>query len=115
MALALWAIAECAEDSVAKALIESAFFGAEVGDPETNARIAQYEMAFRMQSSVPALTDLSKEPPSTWDLYGPEAKEPGTFAYNCLLARRMAERLSREEFSRAKSTRARSLTPLAVD
>jgi hypothetical protein len=55
-------------------------------------RIAQYEMAFRMQSSVPELSDLSKEPASTWDLYGPEAKEPGTFAYNCLLARRMAER-----------------------
>ena len=49
-------------------------------------------MAFRMQSSVPELTDLSKEPQSTWDLYGPEAKQPGTFAYNCLLARRMAER-----------------------
>jgi len=65
---------------------------AEVGDPETNARIAQYEMAFRMQSSVPELTDLSKEPQSTWDLYGPEARQPGTFAYNCLLARRMAER-----------------------
>jgi Protein of unknown function (DUF1501) len=65
---------------------------AEVGDPETNSRIAQYEMAFRMQSSVPELTDLSTEPESTWDLYGSEAKEPGTFAYNCLLARRMAER-----------------------
>jgi len=65
---------------------------AEIGDPETNARIAQYEMAFRMQSSVPELIDLSQEPPSTWDLYGPEAKQPGTFAYNCLLARRMAER-----------------------
>ena len=44
---------------------------AEMGDPETNARIAQYEMAFRMQASVPELTDLSKEPQSTWDLYGP--------------------------------------------
>jgi hypothetical protein len=65
---------------------------AEVGDPETNARIAQYEMAFRMQTSVPELTDLSKEPQSTWDLYGQEAKQPGTFAFNCLLARRMAER-----------------------
>jgi hypothetical protein len=65
---------------------------AEVGDPETNSRIAQYEMAFRMQSSVPELTDLSKEPPSTWELYGPDAKQPGTFPYNCLLARRMAER-----------------------
>src|SRR6266567_788454 len=64
----------------------------DIGDPETNARIAQYEMAYRMQASVPELADLSKEPQSTWDLYGPEAKEPGTFAYNCLLARRMAER-----------------------
>jgi hypothetical protein len=63
-----------------------------VGDPETHARIAQYEMAFRMQASVPELTDLSKEPQSTWDLYGPSAREPGTFAHNCLLARRMAER-----------------------
>jgi len=64
----------------------------ELGDPETHARIAQYEMAYRMQTSVPELADLSKEPKSTWDLYGPDAKEPGTFAYNCLLARRMAER-----------------------
>src|SRR6266567_277241 len=65
---------------------------AEIGDPETNARIAQYEMAYRMQTSVPELADLSREPQSTWDLYGPEAKQPGTFAYNCLMARRMAER-----------------------
>ena len=65
---------------------------AELGDPETNARISQYEMAYRMQTSVPELADLSKEPQSTWDLYGPGAKEPGTFAYNCLMARRMAER-----------------------
>jgi hypothetical protein len=64
----------------------------ELGDPETNARISQYEMAYRMQSSVPELADLSKEPNSTWDLYGPDAKEPGTFAYNCLMARRLAER-----------------------
>ena len=64
----------------------------ELGDPETHARIAQYEMAYRMQTSVPELTDLSKEPKSTWDLYGEEAKEPGTFANNCLMARRMAER-----------------------
>jgi hypothetical protein len=64
----------------------------ELGDPETNSRISQYEMAYRMQTSVPELVDLSKEPQSTWDLYGPEAKEPGTFAYNCLMARRMAER-----------------------
>ena len=65
---------------------------AELGDPETNARISQYEMAYRMQASVPDLVDLRKEPQPTWDLYGEEAKQPGTFAYNCLLARRMAER-----------------------
>ncbi|MDF2376603.1 MAG: DUF1501 domain-containing protein [Verrucomicrobiales bacterium] len=64
----------------------------EVGDPETNARIAQYEMAFRMQSSVPDLTDLSSEPKHILDMYGPDVHTPGTFAYNCLLARRMAER-----------------------
>lgn len=63
-----------------------------IGDPETNARIAQYEMAFRMQASVPELTDLSDEPESIWQMYGPKAKEPGTYAYNCLMARRMAER-----------------------
>ena len=63
-----------------------------IGDPETNARIAQYEMAFRMQASVPELTDLSDEPESIWEMYGPRAKEPGTYAYNCLMARRMAER-----------------------
>src|SRR6204780_2961396 len=64
----------------------------ELGDPETNSRISQYEMAYRMQSSVPELTDMSREPQSTWDLYGPDAKVPGTYAYNCLMARRMAER-----------------------
>jgi uncharacterized protein DUF1501 len=64
----------------------------EIGDPETHARMKQYEMAFRMQTSVPDLTNTSNEPKSTWDLYGDEAKVPGTFAYNCLLARRMAER-----------------------
>ena len=63
-----------------------------VGDPETQARIKQYEMAFRMQASVPELTNLADEPLSTWSLYGDDAKIPGTFAYNCLLARRMAER-----------------------
>ncbi len=62
------------------------------GDPEIATRTAQYEMAFRMQSSVPALTDLSKEPASTFELYGEDAKKPGTFAANCLLARRMAEK-----------------------
>jgi hypothetical protein len=64
----------------------------QLGDPETNARISQYEMAYRMQTSVPELADFSKEPQSTWDLYGPDAKIPGTFAYNCLMARRLAER-----------------------
>jgi hypothetical protein len=65
---------------------------AEQGDPEIAARIAQYEMAARMQMSVPELTDISREPQSVIDMYGPEVKEPGTFAYNCLLARRLAER-----------------------
>jgi len=65
---------------------------AELGDPEIQARIAQYEMAYRMQSSVPELTDLAGEPESTFKLYGEEAKQPGTFAASCLLARRMAER-----------------------
>lgn len=64
----------------------------ESADPEVTTRIAQYEMAFRMQSSVPELTDLSKEPPSTFALYGEDARKPGTYAYNCLLARRLAER-----------------------
>ena len=64
----------------------------EIGDPETQARIAQYEMAFRMQSSVPELTDISNEPKHVLDMYGPEATKPGTFAASCLLARRMAER-----------------------
>jgi hypothetical protein len=65
---------------------------AEALDPEINTRIAQYEMAFRMQSSVPELTDLGREPAETFDLYGPEARTPGTFAANCLMARRLAER-----------------------
>src|SRR5947199_7205864 len=62
------------------------------GDPEVAARISQYEMAYRMQSSVPELTDLSKEPESTFQLYGPDSRKPGTYAANCLLARRLAER-----------------------
>lgn len=61
-------------------------------DPEINTRIAQYEMAYRMQTSVPELTDISKESEATLDLYGPDVKKPGSFAYNCLQARRMAER-----------------------
>jgi hypothetical protein len=63
-----------------------------LGDPETRARIEQYEMAFRMQTSVPELTDLSKEPASIYERYGPDAKNPGTFAHTCLMARRLAER-----------------------
>ncbi len=64
-----------------------------LGDPETKTRIAQYEMAFRMQASVPELTDLSKEPESTWQMYGADAKEkPGSFANTCVMARRLAER-----------------------
>ncbi|MBI1789851.1 MAG: DUF1501 domain-containing protein [Acidobacteria bacterium] len=61
-------------------------------DPEISTRIAQYEMAYRMQSSVPELTDLSKEPESTFALYGPDSRQPGSYAANCILARRLAER-----------------------
>jgi hypothetical protein len=65
---------------------------ARIGDPETQARIAQYEMAFRMQSSVPELVDMAGESQATLEMYGPDSRKPGTFAYNCLLARRMMER-----------------------
>ena len=61
-------------------------------DPEIESRIAQYEMAFRMQTSVPEATELSREPESVFELYGEDSKTPGTFAANCLLARRFAER-----------------------
>ncbi len=61
-------------------------------DPETQTRIAQYEMAFRMQQSVPELMDLSNEPEYVFDMYGPDSKKPGSFARNCIIARRMAER-----------------------
>jgi uncharacterized protein (DUF1501 family) len=61
-------------------------------DPEIESRIAQYELAFRMQTSVPEVTDFSKEPEHIFGLYGEDARKPGTFAANCLLARRMAER-----------------------
>ena len=64
----------------------------EYGDPEIDTRVAQYEMAYRMQTSVPELTDLSKEPASTFELYGEDSHKPGTYAANCLLARRLAER-----------------------
>ncbi|MFP6895678.1 MAG: DUF1501 domain-containing protein [Roseibacillus sp.] len=64
----------------------------QVGDPEIATRIAQYEMSYRMQISVPELTDFSDEPESTFKLYGEDARTPGTHAANCLLARRLAER-----------------------
>jgi hypothetical protein len=62
------------------------------GDPEIETRISQYEMAYRMQTSVPELMDLSKEPEHVFEMYGPDARKPGTYAANCLLARRLAER-----------------------
>ncbi len=64
----------------------------DLGDPEINARVAQYEMAYRMQTSVPEVLDIAGEPASVFELYGEEARKPGTFAANCLLARRLAER-----------------------
>jgi hypothetical protein len=65
---------------------------AETGDPEILTRVAQYELGYRMQSSVPELTDLSREPRHVLDLYGPDVQKPGSYAANCLLARRLAER-----------------------
>jgi hypothetical protein len=64
----------------------------ETGDPEIQTRIASYELAYRMQMSVPELADLSREPRHILDLYGPDVRKPGTYAANCLLARRLAER-----------------------
>ncbi|HET6881981.1 MAG TPA: DUF1501 domain-containing protein [Pirellulales bacterium] len=64
----------------------------EQGDPEIATRMAQYELAWRMQSSVPELTDVSGEPAHVFELYGPDARKPGTYAANCLLARRLVER-----------------------
>jgi Protein of unknown function (DUF1501) len=64
----------------------------ETGDPEIVTRVAQYELAYRMQTSVPELTDLSSEPKSILDLYGPDVQKPGSYASNCLLARRLVER-----------------------
>jgi len=61
-------------------------------DPETRNRIDQFEMAYRMQASVPELADLSKEPESVFELYGPESRKPGSYAANCIMARRLAER-----------------------
>ena len=65
---------------------------ADFADPEIATRINQYEMSYRMQASVPELTDLSSEPQSVLDMYGPDVKRQGSFAYNCLMARRLAER-----------------------
>jgi hypothetical protein len=65
---------------------------ADVQDPEIQARIDQYEMAFRMQTAVPELADLSREPAAVFEQYGPESSKPGTYAANCILARRLAER-----------------------
>ncbi len=62
------------------------------GDPEINTRISQYEMAFRMQTSVPDVMDLSKEPDSIFEMYGPDSRDPGTYAANCLLARKLLEK-----------------------
>lgn len=67
------------------------FQQSQVGDPEIENRIAQYEMAFRMQLSVPEVTDLSNEPDWVFDLYGEEARDPGTYQANCLLARKLVE------------------------
>jgi hypothetical protein len=64
----------------------------EFGDPEIGTRISQYEMAYKMQMSVPELTDFSKEPQAIFDMYGPDVKRQGSFAYNCLIARRLVER-----------------------
>ena len=61
-------------------------------DPEILSRVSQYEMSYRMQTSVPEVADISKEPDHVLDLYGPDVRKPGTFARNCLLARRLAER-----------------------
>src|SRR5262245_43240781 len=64
----------------------------ETGDPEIATRMAQYELAFRMQASVPELVNLASETEATFELYGEDSRTPGTFAYHCLLARRLAER-----------------------
>ena len=65
---------------------------AELGDPEIETRIAQYELAYRMQMSIPDLLDLSDEPQHVLDMYGKNVTKPGTYAFNCLIARRLAER-----------------------
>ena len=62
------------------------------GDPEINARMAQYEMAFRMQTSVPDVTDMSNEPDYIFDMYGEDSRDPGTYAANCMMARKLLEK-----------------------
>ncbi|MBU6294201.1 MAG: DUF1501 domain-containing protein [Planctomycetes bacterium] len=70
----------------------NALHQSETGDPETLARVRQHELAYRMQASVPELTDFSNEPAETFELYGPDSRRPGSYAANCVLARRLAER-----------------------
>ena len=84
-----WAARRAMLDDV-KALNQARL--AELGDPEIATRIAQYELAYRMQSSVPELTNVSDEPEYVFEMYGPNSHTPGTFAANCLLARRLCER-----------------------
>ncbi len=86
-------IDECTRRSMLDAVSEiNRLRSREFGDPEIETRIAQYEMAYRMQASVPELMDLSNEPDHVFERYGPDARRPGTYAANCLLARRLAER-----------------------
>jgi len=70
----------------------------QVADAEIQARIAQYEMAFRMQTSVPDLLDIESESQSVLDMYGPDVRRPGSYAANCLLARRLAYRYQGRDF-----------------
>ena len=81
----------------------------QTGDPEILTRMAQYEMAYRMQRSIPELTDLSHETKATFDLYGEDARQPGDFANHCLMARRLAERMF---VSSSSSTEAGIITPV---
>ncbi|MCR9245057.1 MAG: DUF1501 domain-containing protein [bacterium] len=67
----------------------------QIGDPEIDTRVAQYELAYRMQTSVPELTDLSREPEHVLAMYGPDVRRKGSYAYNCLMARRLVERGTR--------------------
>src|SRR3546814_20655977 len=71
------------------------------GDPEIENRIAQYEMAFRMQTSVPEVMDLSNETNEVFDLYGPESRTPGTYAANCIMARKLLDNVVNFEIRRA--------------